>query len=98
MAFPPWEIPSKPGAAAACGCTFSAGLSITPGSQIKPNQQSDLLLKESSVQGIGPVRRYRLSLSDDGRGVREPLLLLCVVPSISEEALHVLSYFKKTVS
>jgi len=76
------------GAADTCGCTSSAG----------PNQQSDLQSKKSSLKGIGSVRRYRLSLSDDGKGMREPLLLFCVFPSISEEALHVLSYFKKTVS
>lgn len=38
MTVPSKEIPSKPGTAAARGCMFSAGLSIIPVSEIKPNQ------------------------------------------------------------
>lgn len=44
-----------PGAAVAYGCMSSAGLPIIPGSQLKPNQESNLPLKESSMQDIGTV-------------------------------------------
>lgn len=47
------------------------------------------------MQSIGSVRRYRLSLSDDDRKVREQLLLLSVVLSISEDALHIHSHFTR---
>lgn len=45
--------------------------------------------------GFGSVRRYRLSLYDHDRKVRGQLLLLSVVLSVSEDALHIHFHFQR---